>query len=173
MYVIYNETTKRVFSQPIPKKPLAVANGLKVAEVDTIPSKYDYLTITNEQVKTRVVKEAYIEKVIEIEYDDNGKEVEKEIGVTHEAVIENYNFCELLPNFKPQPTEEEIAKIKYKKYEDRAEQLIREKYSVSQELAILRQRDKKVEEFNNYDVYAEECKAQAHKEVYGNHIETK
>lgn len=36
--------------------------------------------------------------------------------------------------------------------------LIRQKYSVNDELAILRQRDSKVEDFNAYNTFAEECK---------------
>lgn len=51
----------------------------------------------------------------------------------------------------------------YMEYVDR---LIRRKYSVSAELAILRQRDTKPEEFAEYNAYAEECKARA-KEEFG------
>ena len=43
-------------------------------------------------------------------------------------------------------------------YIARVDRLIRQKYSVSAELAILRQRDTKPEEFAEYDAYAEECK---------------
>ena len=50
-------------------------------------------------------------------------------------------------------------------YEERVEQLIREKYSVNQELAIQRQRDTKVEEFNTYYEYCEECKRIAKEEL--------
>ena len=52
-------------------------------------------------------------------------------------------------------------------YALRVEELIRERYSVSAELAILRQRESKAEEFQTYNTFAEECKAEAHKEVYG------
>ena len=52
----------------------------------------------------------------------------------------------------------------YMEYVDR---LIRRKYSVSAELAILRQRDTKPEEFAEYNAYAEECKARAKSEFYG------
>ena len=38
---------------------------------------------------------------------------------------------------------------------------IRKKYSISAELAILRQRDTKPEEFAEYDAYVEKCKADA------------
>ena len=50
----------------------------------------------------------------------------------------------------------------YTEYVDR---LIRRKYSVSAELAILRQRDTKPEEFAEYNAYAEECKAKARAEL--------
>ena len=49
----------------------------------------------------------------------------------------------------------------------RVEELVRERYSVSDELALLRQQEAKAEEFAAYNEYAEECKAQAHREVFG------
>ena len=68
-------------------------------------------------------------------------------------------------------TEEEIAQIKLEQerleneywqnisYEEAVDMKIREKYSLSQELAILRQRDEKPEEYQVYYNYCEECKA--------------
>lgn len=46
-------------------------------------------------------------------------------------------------------------------YEERVVSLIREKYSVDDELAIQRQRDTKPDEFNEYFAYCEECKEKA------------
>lgn len=46
-------------------------------------------------------------------------------------------------------------------YEQRVQQSIRERYSVDDELAILRQRDTRPDEFAAYYEYAEQCKAQA------------
>ena len=46
-------------------------------------------------------------------------------------------------------------------YDQVVENLIRRKYSVSAELAILRQRDSKQAEFKAYNEYAESCKAKA------------
>lgn len=67
-------------------------------------------------------------------------------------------------------TAEEIAEQKAieptQSYEERVEMLIRQKYSVSAELAILRQRDTKPAEFAEYNAYAEQCKAKA-KEMLG------
>lgn len=42
---------------------------------------------------------------------------------------------------------------------------IREKYSLSQELAILRQRDSKPSEYQEYYAYCEKCKSEAKQEV--------
>lgn len=38
---------------------------------------------------------------------------------------------------------------------------IRERYTIDEELAILRQRDEKPEEFAEYNAYAEQCKREA------------
>lgn len=50
-------------------------------------------------------------------------------------------------------------------YEERVVELIRLRYDINAELAILRQRDVKVDEFNEYNAYCEECKLQAKEEV--------
>lgn len=54
-------------------------------------------------------------------------------------------------------TEQEILKL----YEREVEKQIRQKYSVSQELALLRQRYVKIEEFDEYNSYVENCKTNA------------
>lgn len=75
------------------------------------------------------------------------------------------------------PTEEQLVADGWKEYvpapvepyvptyEERVEQLIRERYSLNQELAIQRQRDTKVDEFNAYYEYCEECKTKAKEEL--------
>ena len=50
-----------------------------------------------------------------------------------------------------------------KLYGKTVEKFIRRKYSVRSELAILRQRDSKPEEFAEYNSYCEECKSEAKK----------
>lgn len=61
---------------------------------------------------------------------------------------------------------DELAKIKNTiDYPQLVENKIRTKYSVSAELAILRQRDTKPEEFAEYNAYCEQCKAQAKTEL--------
>ena len=50
--------------------------------------------------------------------------------------------------------------IANEEYENKIVELIRKKYNVNQELAILRQRDTKPEEFAEYNEYVEQCKEQ-------------
>lgn len=57
-----------------------------------------------------------------------------------------------------QPVEEEVVETPKKTYEQRVVELIRLHYSVDDELAILRQRDTKTEEFEEYNSYCENCK---------------
>ena len=50
-------------------------------------------------------------------------------------------------------------------YENLIIKKIRARYSVNQELAILRQRDIKVDEFEEYNAYVEKCKAEVKAEL--------
>lgn len=54
-----------------------------------------------------------------------------------------------------------IQKVPYKSYEEAVSALIRNKYSLDHELAVLRQRETKPEEFAAYSAFAEEAKATA------------
>lgn len=67
---------------------------------------------------------------------------------------------------RPEPTAEE----KQAQYESLVDQYIRQKYTLSQELAIIRQRSTKQAEYDEYFEFCEECKAKAKTEVYGNEI---
>ena len=69
--------------------------------------------------------------------------------------IEGYNAEQ---DFDRLPDTEKTASATY---EELVERLIRKRYSVSAELAILRQKDMKYAEFCAYNEYAEECKAKA------------
>jgi hypothetical protein len=69
------------------------------------------------------------------------------------------------PYTPPTPSQPEIAPEQM--YKDRVIELVREEYSIDDELAILRQRDSKVDEFNSYNTFVEKCKQQARKEIYG------
>ena len=52
-------------------------------------------------------------------------------------------------------------------YSEKVVSLIREKYSLNEELAIQRQRDSKPQEFNEYYAYCEACKAKVKGELNG------
>lgn len=51
--------------------------------------------------------------------------------------------------------------INTKAYEDKVDSLIRGRYSLSEELGILRQRDTKKAEYDAYFAYCEQCKSEA------------
>ena len=65
---------------------------------------------------------------------------------------------------------EEVEKCRQQKYEACIEAKIRARYSLSEELAIQRQRDSKPEEFKEYYEYCEKCKNEA-KEIYEGKLE--
>lgn len=65
-------------------------------------------------------------------------------------------------------TPEEIAQMQEIEeveipYEQRAVSLIREKYSIDDELAVSRQRESKPDEWNEYFDYCEWCKSESNK----------
>lgn len=53
-------------------------------------------------------------------------------------------------------------------YGNQVNDLIRRRYSLSEELAILRQKDEKPDEYRTYFAFCEECKAKAKAEVEQN-----
>jgi hypothetical protein len=78
-------------------------------------------------------------------------------------VIENGIIRELTPE---EIAEMEAAQAQAEReywasvpYDEAVDNKIRERYSISQEFAILRQRDEKPDEYAAYFAYCEECKA--------------
>ena len=51
-------------------------------------------------------------------------------------------------------------------YPNLVSRLIRERYSIDDEMAILRQRDTKPDEYEAYNAFCEECKARAKMDIY-------
>ena len=60
---------------------------------------------------------------------------------------------------------DEVPKYTDAEYSERVNALIRERYSDSEELSILRQRDEKPTQFAEYYTYCEECKSRAKAEL--------
>lgn len=77
----------------------------------------------------------------------------KEVEIPEPELIEDDIIDEI-----ERPVENEVVEIPKKTYEQRVVELIRLHYSVDDELAILRQRDTKTEEFEEYNSYCENCK---------------
>lgn len=167
MYITFDKETKVVSSPILEEKPLSFTNNLMVAEVESVPNKYDYLTVTNVREKTRVVKEAYEEIV---EYDENGELLQEPIHIQHEAEIEVYYTCDLVANFRSQLTAEQLEKQKEIRYNNRVAQLVRLKYSQNDVEALLanyaEDKDKYQNEFDTFANYRKQCKTQAYNEIY-------
>ena len=126
------------------------------------------------------IRENYIDKTCltrtHIVVDEDGKEHEELMYKREDLVKPPYNYkivviddkyadC-VISDFnndlsfsidKYKSRKETEAKIEY---ENKIVSLIRKKYSVNQELAILRQRDTKPQEFTEYNEYVEQCKEQ-------------
>ena len=66
----------------------------------------------------------------------------------------------MLPKQEPQKVERSAIL-----YDELVDSKIRARYTISQEFAILRQRDTKPEEFAEYNAYCEQCKAEARAEL--------
>lgn len=64
----------------------------------------------------------------------------------------------------PEPKTDEQLRAEY---ESKVNELIRAKYSVSQEFAIMRQQADKPDEYAEYYAYCEQCKQTAKAEIYG------
>jgi hypothetical protein len=126
------------------------------------------------------IRENYIDKTCltrtHIVVDEDGKEHE-ELMYRREDLVKppyNYKIVEIDDKYADcvasdfnQDLSFSIDKYKSRKeteakidYETKIVSLIRKKYSINQELAILRQRDTKPTEFEEYNEYVEQCKRQ-------------
>lgn len=90
----------------------------------------------------------------------NGREITKHIPI---RTTKEVPFTLTKYDIELSRTDTTITFKRYssKSYEQVVEDLIRLKYSVSGELAILRQQSTKVSEYQEYYSYCEECKAYA------------
>lgn len=106
------------------------------------------------------------EKVVGI-FAHNGKEGLTDVGIIPKPEqkegyypVMYYRNGEIVYEYEPipeMPVEEEQP-IPEMTYEQQVVAKIRERYSVDDELAMLRQRDTKPDEFDAYNAYAEACK---------------
>jgi len=97
------------------------------------------------------------ERCIEVESIPSPEEIPGKIPVMYYrngAIVYEYEPIPEIPIEEEQPIPEMT-------YEEQVVAKIRERYSVDDELAILRQRDTKPDEFEAYNAYAESCKGEA------------
>lgn len=124
-------------------------------ESDTLITHIEAVEGIKEQGHYEIVKE-YPET--------GGKEVEWVIDVPKVEAVEEHNEIEEIYVYIPY-TESELRDIKIQNYHNKVSELIRQKYSIDDELAILRQRDGKPTEYQEYFAYCEECKVRAKQEL--------
>ena len=91
-------------------------------------------------------------KIVRTEYPKDDKQYKQEYVETADNITVVWN----IEDYTTMPLEK-----RKEMYDDLVDKLIRRKYSVSAELAILRQRDVKYAEFLEYNEYAENCKIEA------------
>ena len=130
-------------------------NNLKYAPN---PINKDGKTIYNPSVE--MLLELGYKPIIRMEYPTDGKQYKQEYVETDDSIIvmwkDDYqNYWRSTYENKTEYEEKQAV------YADLVDNLIRRKYSVSAELAILRQRDMKYAEFLEYNDYAESCKVEA------------
>lgn len=106
-------------------------------------------------------------------YPDEGKLLRRKADkfVYGGAVIMGYTYYingvlqnpphEDVPEDFEEVTEQDLYKEREALYPELVEQYIREKYTVSDELAIQRQRNEKPEKFQEYFEFCEDCKRRA------------
>ena len=84
-------------------------------------------------------------------------------------IADEFERLKNLPRKEIVLTEEQIKAelelAKQNEYEDVIVLKIRQKYSINQELAILRQGDTKPEEYAEYNAYVEQCIAEVKEEI--------
>ncbi len=171
-YIVFDNKTKRVVLPPSDKPYTDLTQYVTQCEVESIPSKYDFLEVDNVQEHIRVIKEAYTEKVPV--WNEETKQEETKL-VEHEQETETYYACDLIPKFR-EYTAEQIEKQKEKRYHDLAEKYIRQKYPQGKMESVINNYLEYKEtyedvnaltEYEKMQAYRKECKGKAHKEVYG------
>ena len=116
------------------------------------------VNIYDERVTNIYYGETLIEGSIRIESIPSPEEIPGKIPVMYYrngAIVYEY---EEAPEATDNGTETSPVPMDYG---ETVNGLIRRKYTLSEELAILRQRDTKAEEFKAYNAYAESCKEEA------------
>lgn len=97
----------------------------------------------------------------------NGYYNENQIVQNEDDIVYGYDNKRYLKGNEPAKPQDLVDRENSARYENIIVSKIREKYTIDQELAILRQRDTKPQEFAEYNSYVEQCKVEAKEEVNG------
>ncbi len=143
-YIYVDKNNNEVIE--IKDKRVEHSDNLIICEVESIPEKYDYLIAENVREEVKNVKET------QDDYDEKGNKISVEV-----VSLKKYNTCNLVAKFAPQLSKSNTEKLLEAERSDKITSLIRKKYSLNEELAILRQRYSKPEKFKEYNLYAESC----------------
>ena len=171
-YIVFDKETKRVVLPPKNTPFTNLTEYVTQCEVESVPSKYDFLEVANVQEHTRVIKETYTEKV---PYFNEETQTEETKLVEHPQVTETYFACDLIAKFR-EYTAEQLEKQKEKRYHDLAEKYIRQIYPQGKMESIINnyleyketyENENALIEYNKMQAYRKECKARAYKEIYG------
>ena len=167
---VYNELKTEILETYDLEKGYLKADTLFVKTHDAIAAVASVSAEENAQKRREagaIVKE-YGGKFYEVVkmFANGGEEVEEILPTEGIEEKPAWNEYEDIQVYIPYTTEELEAR-RIKAYEDLVESLIRQKYTISNELAILRQKEDKPEEFQEYYSYAEQCKATAKTEILG------
>ena len=106
----------------------------------------------------RIDKENNIIDSADFKYADDCLQTDKNI-------VRGYDGKLYFEDNEPVKPQELIEKEEMAHYENLIVSKIRERYTIDQELAILRQRDTKPQEFAEYNGYVEQCKLEAKQEI--------
>lgn len=144
MYILIDKNTNKVaFIRD--KKPISYSDNLILAEVNSLPEKYDYLIAEN----IMEVTDTWTETVED--YNDANEIIKKQIEKSR-----TYTTCNLKAEFNKLSFQASNP-IKEIERSNKIVNLIRKKYSIDEELAILRQKESKPEKYLEYYNYVEEC----------------
>lgn len=122
--------------------------------------KDDKLFIKHHEAVEEIKQVSHLE-IVRRNEKTGGVEYQEIIDVPYQPAKEAYDEYEDI---------QVIVPYTEKDYEQLIVSKIREQYTINQELAILRQRDTKPEEFAQYNTYVEQCKIKVKEIVYGNRL---
>lgn len=125
--------------------------------------KEDKLFIAHHEAQAAIQEQSHEEVVAE--YPNGGRDVITVIDVPYQAAVDVWDEYEDI-NVYIAFTPSELENMKQIEYDELVNSKIRRKYSLSAELAILRQQDTKSAEYAEYNEYCEKCKMEAKTEVF-------